>query len=315
MSNYVERRIIQQYKESPDLVALLDSFIDNGQPDVMKALQDMSQRLDIDAMSGINLDLIGEIIGFPRPVSLGDEAEYIEQVFAYSSDGSVELDTQRGYGFGEYAASQEFPPMPDDDYRRFLKVKIIRNNSNKTILDCQRAALILLDAEPAESFGVTWTTDNIPPTVQSFIPTQTGTYTIKVEGTLTNTSETTGALTAFANIATLAGVLVFSGNADRATTPSTAAGEQGVLGTYEREVTLVEGTTYRIGTFFGGNTGIEASDDTLTISLLALQIVEESFSPHAVTFRGSAPANPAFIKALEDVAPVADGINVVYEQL
>jgi hypothetical protein len=172
------------------------------------------------------------------------------------------------------------------------------------------------------------------------VPTQTGTYTLKVEGTLTNTSiqqvfayssdgsveldtqrgygfgeyaasDATGTLTAFANIATLAGVMVFSGNADRAT----AAGEQGVLGTYEREVTLVAGTTYRIGTFFGGNTGIEAPDDTLTISLNALPIVEESFSPHAVTFRGSAPANPAFIKALEDVAPVADGINVVYEQL
>ena len=315
MSNYVERRIVQQYKESPDLIALLESFIDDGTPELMKALQDMSLRLDIDAMSGINLDLIGEIVGFPRPVSFGDEAEYIEQVFAYSSDGSVELDTQRGYGFGEYAASQEFPPMPDNDYRRFLKVKIIRNNSNKTILDCQRAALILLDAEPAEAFSVTWTLANIPPTVETFTPTQTGAYTLKLEGTLTNTSATTGALTAFANIVTPAVGFAFSGNADRATTPSTTAGDQGILGTYEREVTLVRGIDYTISTFFGGNTGIDAVDDVLTISLKALPIVEESFDPCAVTFKGNAPANPAFIAALEAVAPVADGINVVYEQL
>lgn len=315
MSNYVERRIIQQYKESPDLVALLQAFIDDGQPDMLKALQDMTLRLDIDAMSGINLDLIGEIIGFPRPVSLGDEAEYIEQVFAYSSDGSVEIDTARGYGFGEYAASQEFPPMPDDDYRRFLKVKIIRNNSNKTIFDCERAALILLASESPNSFSITWTEDNIPPTVQTFTPTQTGRYTLKVEGTVTNTSANTGALTAFANVATISGTSVFNGNSDRATTPSTAAGDQGTLATYERQITLVANTLYRIGTFFGGNTGIEASDDSLIISIIALPAVEESFSPNRVTFRGTYPANPAFIKALETVAPVANGIDIAYEQL
>lgn len=157
MAGYVEYRLIDQYRESPLLMALLMVLIDNPLPDIETALEQLSLRLSIDDMTGKNLDAIGEIVGLKRPASLGDETEYYDGVFTYSSSGALVTDKAKGYGFGEYPADVDFSAMGDADYRRFLKAKIIKNNSNKTILDCQKAAQLIL----GEPYDVTEYTNTV----------------------------------------------------------------------------------------------------------------------------------------------------------
>jgi len=143
MANYVNTRIIQQYSESAMLIAFLQAWIDTPAEAKAAALAQLLQRLSIDAMQGIQLDYIGDIIGLKRPIDFEDEAIYFEGVFAYSSNGSLQVDQAKGYGFGEYVQDRTFLAMTDEDYRRFLKAKIIRNNSRRTLFDCEQVARLV----------------------------------------------------------------------------------------------------------------------------------------------------------------------------
>ena len=171
--SYVDNRLVMQYKESPKVTALLKAFIDAPTDELELVFADLLQRLNIDAMEGANLDRIGEIVGLARPQSLGAEADYYETVFTYSSDGSVEEDLGLGYGFGEYENPEPFPPMSDSEYRRFLKAKIIKNNSNKTLLDCEKAAATIFvgDFEVEETVGVSVTFKSQQPALPAFVET------------------------------------------------------------------------------------------------------------------------------------------------
>jgi hypothetical protein len=63
----VDGRVLEQYKASPRLLALLRALIDGPSAEVRAALVQLLGRLDIDAMEGVQLDLIGRIVGRPRP--------------------------------------------------------------------------------------------------------------------------------------------------------------------------------------------------------------------------------------------------------
>ncbi len=58
-------RLIQQFKGKPNIAALLNSFNEQTQ-DYEDDVQDLSDVLDIDLMTGVNLDHIGEIVNQPR---------------------------------------------------------------------------------------------------------------------------------------------------------------------------------------------------------------------------------------------------------
>ena len=62
-----DARVLEQYKSSPRLLDLLKALVDIPAGDVKAALIQLLKRLGIDAMSGVQLDLIGRIVGRPRP--------------------------------------------------------------------------------------------------------------------------------------------------------------------------------------------------------------------------------------------------------
>ena len=66
----VNNRILEQYRDSPNLLALLRALIDDPNSELRAAFEALPTRLDIDASQGIQLDLIGAIIGRPRPTVL-----------------------------------------------------------------------------------------------------------------------------------------------------------------------------------------------------------------------------------------------------
>ncbi len=58
-------RLVQQFKDKPRIEALLDAFVVQIQ-ELEDAGQELSDLLDIDLMTGVNLDNIGEIVTQPR---------------------------------------------------------------------------------------------------------------------------------------------------------------------------------------------------------------------------------------------------------
>lgn len=104
----ISSRILSQYKDSSNLIELINILmapLDQS----MEVLGELVYRLDVDKMSGVQLDGIGDIVGIKRP-RLGDEV-YINE--------TVDPD----------------PFMPDKAYRSLLKAKIYANRSKGTIDD------------------------------------------------------------------------------------------------------------------------------------------------------------------------------------
>lgn len=67
------RRLLEQYKNQPNLAAVLEIYLDQTQ-ELEDALFPMFQALNIPAMQGAMLDLIGQIVGQPRTTT--DDARY-----------------------------------------------------------------------------------------------------------------------------------------------------------------------------------------------------------------------------------------------
>lgn len=144
-----EKRLINQYASSPDLKALIDALVDIPAADIRAALESLYRRLNIDLMSGIQLDRIGYIVGQERPDSfipilIGDE----ETAFTFL-DG--DNDASKGFsGIGRDDVGGRFigfdpnQEMPDHDYRILLKAAIYRNVSDATIPEIEKYSQLVL---------------------------------------------------------------------------------------------------------------------------------------------------------------------------
>lgn len=67
--------LLNQYKQSPKLLALIKALIEVGTDDLLISIESLRDRIDIDNASGIQLDLIGSILGQDRP-NLMIDSEY-----------------------------------------------------------------------------------------------------------------------------------------------------------------------------------------------------------------------------------------------
>lgn len=136
-----EVRLLDQYRESVRLKALLNSLIDGPSVTIQSALQQLKGRLDIDSMVGAQLDGIGSIIGRPRPFVLdfaeaGDAFEF--------KDIPNPSDPTRSFGSltvpdsgGKFAALTGNILMADGDYRILLRAAIFSNTTAATVPDIE----------------------------------------------------------------------------------------------------------------------------------------------------------------------------------
>lgn len=110
--------LYSQYANSPTIVQMVDSF--GQQIDISGDLANVISYIwDIDTAQGFGLDILGRIIGLNRQV------QNVPDIFG-------------------------FPPTPgglytmmDDEYRRALRVKALRNISNGTAPDINRQLMLL----------------------------------------------------------------------------------------------------------------------------------------------------------------------------
>ena len=92
----VDQRILDQYRDSPNLLALLRALADVPNDELRAAFESLLTRLDIDASVGIQLDLIGAIIGRSRPTVLDPLLVQGEGFFEFREIADLN-DADRGF--------------------------------------------------------------------------------------------------------------------------------------------------------------------------------------------------------------------------
>jgi hypothetical protein len=126
--DHVERaksRIINQYRDKPRVQKWLAHLPQVANEKIEPAIDQLYSSYDVDAVSGELLNVIGRIVGAPRPILRG--AAY--DVFGYAGN-----DNYTNYSVAPYIGDGAVvdAPLNNDLYRKLIKAKIARNVSDGT---------------------------------------------------------------------------------------------------------------------------------------------------------------------------------------
>jgi hypothetical protein len=146
-------RLLLQYKQAPQLLALLEALYDSPYADLGEKADALRTLYDIDLSEGIQLDKIGEIVGRPRPDSFNDADIFQEGIFQFASntDPNPVFDANLGYGDidnplvgGRWdRGTIEAKSLNDIDYRKVLKGHIFARNSRGIVTDYEQYGTIV----------------------------------------------------------------------------------------------------------------------------------------------------------------------------
>lgn len=129
-----ESRLITQYREATNFKARVDALIDESD-NIEAALCQLLEERWIDTAIGVQLDILGDIVGQPRTV---EEIEANVYFGFQSAIGAETFGTLADSGVGgvfrtladpEYIAKT----MDDDEYRVFIKAKVKKNITTTSI--------------------------------------------------------------------------------------------------------------------------------------------------------------------------------------
>lgn len=120
-----KRRIVNQYRNKSRMVKWLTLIPEIANDKLESAADQVYGSYDVDTVTGEQLDVIGRIVGIPRPVLRG--AAY--DVFGYAGN-----DNYTNYNIAPYIGNGDEvdAPLNNDLYRKLVKAKIARNVSDGT---------------------------------------------------------------------------------------------------------------------------------------------------------------------------------------
>lgn len=118
-------RIVNQYRGKPRMTKWLTLTPEVANRRLEQATDDVYNSYDVDSVTGEQLDVIGRIVGIPRPILRG--AAY--DVFGYAGN-----DNYTNYNVSPYIGDGAVVDLPlnNDLYRKLIKAKIARNVSDGT---------------------------------------------------------------------------------------------------------------------------------------------------------------------------------------
>ena len=137
-------RLLYQYQDSPILRAMLLALT-TEYCRLEEVLAQLETRLDIQLSSGIQLDLIGEIVGQPRPLSIEIDPD---EVFGFDplavSNGGFPSGDDPDFGWSGVTRPDRggvwtgvnglfVGRMLDADYRTLLRARIFSNGADATV--------------------------------------------------------------------------------------------------------------------------------------------------------------------------------------
>ena len=134
-------RMTDRFRNDPAFVAIVETLIDLKMIRQQEYINFAETFLDIDKSSGKNLDIIGVLLGQPR-----DLANFInEPYFGFEGARLAE-----GYDVGKWYSMYQnklgtLRTLTDVEYRRVLKARVIKNNSNSSREDLVRVINLLTD--------------------------------------------------------------------------------------------------------------------------------------------------------------------------
>lgn len=139
-------RVTEQFKDKPIFERYLRLLI-SEQTELLTEMQKLMQLRSIDTAYGVQLDIIGEIVGRPRGLLTADEYKF----FGFIGDplsGTLgsSYDASAGspfYSLGQSTAGARVPS--DEEYRLLIKAKIIKNTTKSTVEDTIRAFKFLFN--------------------------------------------------------------------------------------------------------------------------------------------------------------------------
>src|SRR5574344_1325778 len=121
------KRLIEQYQDSPNVLALFESLIHDKYVSLNEITDFMYRRLHIDSMFGTHLDEIGKIVGQPRPQAFEGETGGFRFLEAVNNELEGFSGINRPDIGGYWVGLESSPLMNDDNYRLLLKAAIFRN--------------------------------------------------------------------------------------------------------------------------------------------------------------------------------------------
>lgn len=140
-------RVAKQYQESTKFKAFLTALLSLSN-NVETALQSLRLLPSVEDMSGVNLDVIGSIVGVSRIVDFVVTAYYFgfEDTGYYATCFGEEGDPSIGARFyeeGELYTGNTL--LQDPEFRMLIRAKIIKNGSASTCEDIIRALQFLFN--------------------------------------------------------------------------------------------------------------------------------------------------------------------------
>lgn len=140
-------RVTQQFVNKPVFDRYLQLLL-SGYEDLQTAIQQTQQLRSVDSATGVQLDIIGDIVGRPRGLVFADIFEY------FGFEGAPQAGTFGSLTDPTVGAIWYYPGAPagmgrvptDDEYRLIIKAKILKNRTYSTPEDIIQAYKFLFGA-------------------------------------------------------------------------------------------------------------------------------------------------------------------------
>lgn len=143
-----ESRLATQFNESTNLINFIRTLL-NGSQDLEAVFHDLLDNRWIDTAEGVQLDVIGDLVGQPRVIVLAEGILFFGFVGFPNAD-SMGDDLDPGVG-GRFRDASEptagSTPLADPEYRILLRARVTKNNTKATIEELITQAQFIVGAE------------------------------------------------------------------------------------------------------------------------------------------------------------------------
>lgn len=126
-------RVATQYTESLKFLAYIRALLESSD-EIEEVLQKVAEQTDIDLAEGVNLDVIGEIVGISRIIPQSLQLAFFgfqhnAAALVFGEEGFPELGGRFYEEGDEYIATTV---LSDFEYRLLIRAKIVRNHGRGT---------------------------------------------------------------------------------------------------------------------------------------------------------------------------------------
>lgn len=144
-----QSRLATQFREASNLINYIRSLLREAD-DLETVFQDLLNDRYLDTAEGVQLDILGEIIGLSRTEVLSTGDDFFGFFGAISAGTFDSTSSEVSSALFLSISDEEYPQaiVTDTQYRRLLRAAIIKNNMTPTVNNVISAVMIGFDSTP-----------------------------------------------------------------------------------------------------------------------------------------------------------------------